>query len=101
MWSYMSLLMRWPTPPHSERVARHVTAAMLLSRSARCMRSIDLAFEVAFLTMVPGGALGQGPATAPPPAYAGSEACGACHEDIANAFARNPHHAVESDPKRG
>lgn len=27
--------------------------------------------------------------------YAGSESCGTCHEDLANAFAKTPHHAVD------
>jgi DmsE family decaheme c-type cytochrome len=31
----------------------------------------------------------------------GSEVCLTCHEDIASAFAQNPHHAVETDTKRG
>ena len=35
------------------------------------------------------------------PAYAGSDTCLVCHEDITNAFASNPHHALESDTKRG
>jgi DmsE family decaheme c-type cytochrome len=30
------------------------------------------------------------------PAFAGSEACATCHEDIANAFAKNPHKRVDS-----
>lgn len=33
--------------------------------------------------------------------YAGSEVCGACHEDIAKAFQKNKHFAVETDKKRG
>jgi DmsE family decaheme c-type cytochrome len=41
------------------------------------------------------------PAPASPPAYVGSETCQACHEDIYNAFQKNPHHAVETDAKRG
>jgi hypothetical protein len=65
------------------------------------MHSIDLALEVALVVMATATAAGQGTATPPLPAYAGSEACGACHEDIANAFARNPHHAVEADARRG
>ena len=36
-----------------------------------------------------------------PSPRAGSEACQACHEDISNAFAKNPHHVVEADPRRG
>jgi hypothetical protein len=59
------------------------------------MRSINLAFEVALVVMAAGIAAGQGTATAPPPGFAGSELCGTCHEDIANAFGQNPHHAVE------
>jgi len=35
------------------------------------------------------------------PAFAGTETCGTCHEDIANAFAKSPHHAVDVDKKRG
>lgn len=34
------------------------------------------------------------------PAYVGSEACQACHEDIFKAIEKSPHHAVESDKKR-
>jgi DmsE family decaheme c-type cytochrome len=33
--------------------------------------------------------------------YVGADTCLACHEDISNAFAKNPHHALESDTKRG
>jgi hypothetical protein len=33
--------------------------------------------------------------------YIGTEVCQTCHEDIAKAFAQNPHHAVEADAKRG
>jgi DmsE family decaheme c-type cytochrome len=36
-----------------------------------------------------------------PSPRAGSEACQACHEDISNAFAKNPHHVVEADSKSG
>lgn len=35
------------------------------------------------------------------PAYAGSEACGMCHEDIYKAFQKNKHFIVETDKKRG
>jgi DmsE family decaheme c-type cytochrome len=38
----------------------------------------------------------QGPAT-----YVGSEVCGTCHEDIAKAFAKNPHQAVETADRHG
>lgn len=34
--------------------------------------------------------------------YAGSEACGVCHEDISKAFAKTPHHLVDGkDKKKG
>ena len=65
------------------------------------MRSIDLASGVALLVMSAASAPGQNVPKAPPAAYAGSEVCATCHEDLANAFARNPHHAVEADKKRG
>src|SRR5579862_8134401 len=54
-----------------------------------------------------GGAQQQPSAPAPTPAdnkpatYVGSETCQACHEDIFNAFQKNPHHVVETDKKRG
>jgi len=45
------------------------------------------------------------PASAPAPKdnkpaeYVGSEICQGCHEDIYNAFQKNPHHLVEADKK--
>ena len=33
--------------------------------------------------------------------YAGSAVCQACHEDIFSAFAKSPHHEVDSDKQRG
>jgi len=42
------------------------------------------------------------PAEPPKPAeYVGSDTCQGCHEDIFNAFQKNPHHEVESEKKRG
>jgi DmsE family decaheme c-type cytochrome len=40
----------------------------------------------------------KAPATAKDaaPAFAGSEACSTCHEDISNAFAKNPHKRVDA-----
>src|SRR5690242_7660601 len=53
-----------------------------------------------------GGA--QDKASAPAPSnqpakaeYVGSETCQACHEDVFNAFQKNPHHSVETNKKRG
>src|SRR5208283_6195234 len=54
-----------------------------------------------------GGAQEKAGAPAPPtepakPAeYVGSDTCQGCHEDIFNAFQKNPHHVVETDKKRG
>lgn len=55
------------------------------------------AMLVAVLAMAAFQAAGQNA----PLQYAGSDACSTCHEDISNAFAKNPHHAVETDSKRG
>jgi DmsE family decaheme c-type cytochrome len=46
----------------------------------------------------PSGASGQTPVAAP---YAGSQACGVCHEDIYNAFQKSPHQLVDVDKSRG
>jgi hypothetical protein len=36
-----------------------------------------------------------------PAGYAGSETCKVCHEDIYNGFAKDPHHALSVDAKKG
>ncbi len=36
-----------------------------------------------------------------PSAYAGSEACASCHEDLYQKFQKNPHQILESHPKKG
>lgn len=36
-----------------------------------------------------------------PAGYVGAEACAACHEDVAKAYAKNPHHALDANKKRG
>jgi DmsE family decaheme c-type cytochrome len=59
------------------------------------MRSIDVAL---IFTLLATAALSSGQ---PAPPYAGTEACQLCHEDIANAFAKSPHHIVDGDKKRG
>ncbi len=58
------------------------------------------------LTAIPGSAQEKQGAPAPqtsatptankPAEYIGSEMCAACHEDISKAFAKNPHHEVET-----
>jgi len=49
-----------------------------------------------------GLALAAPPAWAQPASpYAGSDTCGTCHEDIAGAFAKSPHHLLDTDKKRG
>jgi len=60
-------------------------------------RNTHAALAAALLMMVAALPLaGQLPA-----GYAGSEACGTCHEEISNAFAKSPHHEVETEQKRG
>jgi DmsE family decaheme c-type cytochrome len=41
------------------------------------------------------------PADTKPATYVGSDACQVCHEDIYNAFQKNPHIVVEKDKHRG
>jgi DmsE family decaheme c-type cytochrome len=41
------------------------------------------------------------PAPTPSPAYVGSETCQPCHEDIYNAFQKNPHKLVDTQKRRG
>jgi DmsE family decaheme c-type cytochrome len=41
------------------------------------------------------------PATSASPAYVGSETCQTCHEDIYNAFQKNPHKLVDTQKRRG
>ena len=36
-----------------------------------------------------------------PAEYVGSAMCQACHEDLHNAFEKNPHQILETDKKRG
>ena len=43
----------------------------------------------------------QAPGAAKPPEYAGSEACGLCHEDIAKSFKTSRHGLLDGDKKRG
>jgi DmsE family decaheme c-type cytochrome len=57
------------------------------------MRSINTLLVLALMGMAAGAQ--------PSPPYAGSEACQTCHEDIYNAFAKSPHHSVETNKKRG
>jgi DmsE family decaheme c-type cytochrome len=67
------------------------------------MRSINLRFSFAVLFLSAVGGWAQ-PAPAPPalpPGYAGSELCAVCHEDIAKAFAKSPHHVVDIGKKQG
>ncbi len=63
------------------------------------MRSIDLLFRG--LVLLLGVLVGAAAQAALPPGFAGSETCSACHEDIFSAFAKSPHHPVETDAKRG
>jgi DmsE family decaheme c-type cytochrome len=70
------------------------------------MRSIEIA-GIPLLLLLAGTAAAQvlTPAPVAPPVaaspYAGSAACGTCHEDIGKAFAKSPHELVDTDKKRG
>lgn len=86
--------------------ARRFQAARLAAFSAAA---------AALLFLVPGEAQEKPPSQAPaqkeapaqaaapadntPAEYVGSETCQTCHEDIFNAFQKNPHHLVETDRK--
>jgi len=70
------------------------------------MRNISGAIvaALALSVIVPRAAQGQKPEAKPAPVatpYVGSDVCQACHEDLYNAFGKSPHHAVETDVKRG
>jgi DmsE family decaheme c-type cytochrome len=65
------------------------------------MRNIKAAMlAVAVLTAVRAQNVAPTPTATPSP-YAGSEACGVCHEDISKAFAKTPHQIVDKDKKKG
>ena len=86
-------------PPRRAGMRRVPTVT--LSVRATCLA------VAALLTLVTaGGAQDQAGApaaqtSAKPAEYIGSEMCASCHEDISKAFAKNPHHVVETDKKRG
>jgi len=88
----------------------------------RQFRTVGLAWLAAILVLtIPGSAADKDPKNAKPaqaeaakpsqaapakeaekpPETVGSQTCQMCHEDIFNAFQKNPHHAVETDKKRG
>jgi DmsE family decaheme c-type cytochrome len=58
------------------------------------MRSSEAALICLALAMAAPGASG-----APEPAYAGSETCGMCHEDIFKALGKSPHRLVDTEKK--
>ena len=60
------------------------------------MRSISNALLTAVTLTVAAAAQAQ---TATPSPYAGSEACGVCHEDTGKAFAKTPHHILDKDQR--
>jgi DmsE family decaheme c-type cytochrome len=69
--------------------------------------AMPLATVVLFTATILWGAQDKPGAPAPPPAatqpaeYVGSQACQMCHEDISNAFQKNPHQQVETGNKHG
>ena len=75
-------------------------ARALHSRLGKSMRNI----RSGILVLLAGCVLVKGqdaPASKLPAGYAGSEACGLCHEDISKAFASTPHHGLDTNKKRG
>ena len=64
------------------------------------MPSIKYMRNIRLMVLVAGAltAVGQPAAKAPSP-FAGSAACGVCHEDIFKTFETNPHHVVATDAK--
>ena len=77
------------------------------ARFPRAARWVFIMMAVALCSATYGGAQEKASAPAPsktdnkPAQYVGSDTCQGCHEDIFNAFQKNPHHAVEADKKRG
>ena len=77
-------------------------------RKARPLRGVRLALLAAAAAASAAGWAAQDKTAAPappadnkPPEFVGSTTCQGCHEDIFNAFQKNPHHQVETDKKRG
>jgi len=88
-------------PPQNMSMASHSPARFL-----REARWIPILAAAIVLSATSGGAqekAAPAPPSGPPkPAeFVGSDTCQACHEDIFNAFQKNPHHQVEADKKRG
>src|SRR5215471_7528115 len=81
-------------------------------KSVRVRQAIRLPYMAALVgalllwTAIAGSAQERPAEPAAPPAsnpaeYVGSQTCQMCHEDIFNAFQKNPHQLVETDKKRG
>lgn len=74
------------------------------TRSIKCMLNTKSILLFALLASAARGQDAKAPDSPPAPAspYVGSETCGTCHEDIAKAFAKTPHHLADGkDTKRG
>jgi len=90
-------------PLRNMSMARTTPSARLF-REARWLPILAAAI---LLSATSGGAQDKAGAPAPPPEpakpaeFVGSDTCQGCHEDIFNAFQKNPHHEVEADKKRG
>ncbi len=130
-WIWRPLLTRSRTRPCWVKPARCVMLPAQSMPSTRCMRNTNAArfWILGMFVALAGLPAAAKPATAQPveaqpagqvagqaPAGAQataahrlhprhptpeSETCAACHEDIAKAFAKNPHHIVDTDKKRG
>src|ERR1035437_8426257 len=77
-------------------------------RPVKNARGVVLLAMAALFTATIWGAQDKPGAPAPPPPaatqpadYVSSQACQMCHEDITNAFQKNPHHQVETGNQNG
>jgi len=84
------------------------TAPADSSLSTPCMRNNVAVRQIIALVLFCCGVGAQTKAPAPPsstpasaPTYVGSETCQPCHEDIYNAFQKNPHKLVDTQKRRG
>jgi len=82
-------------------------ASLPPARSLRGVRRLLMPAAALLFAATIGSAQDKVSAPAPskeppkPAEYVGSDTCQGCHEDIFNAFQKNPHHQVEADKKRG
>ena len=92
--------MFWPTDPTIR------PKSVLVRQAIRLPYIAALAGVLLLLTAIAGSAQEKPAEPAAPPVNnpaepVGSQTCQMCHEDVYNAFQKNPHQLVETDKKRG